>query len=290
MPSPEEKQREDSQEDFLSDSLQSLWGIAEITRSSGGELFVFEHAESATVVTLRTPDTTAANWRLHANSIWSASVFLAQHIRELHLDSYSPEGSVRVLELGAGAGLPGITIAKTYPDALVVVSDYPDPLLIDTLRENTETNGVSSRCFAAPYDWGTDSSHLLPAAHRDGPGNSSVFDVIIAADTLWNSDFHPIFLRSLELTLRKSTSSRAHIIAGFHTGRYTLDAFLKMVEGKAGNALEIEKIEEKAVVGDAVREWSVQRAETEAEEDRRGWLLWVTLRWRLDVSKLDSYT
>ncbi|KAF5373231.1 hypothetical protein D9615_007415 [Tricholomella constricta] len=103
-------------------------------------------------VTLRTPDTLAANWSLHASDIWASSQYLADHLDQLGLDTFEATNEkVRVLELGAAAGLPGIMIAKAYSNVSVVVSDYLDKLLIETLAENVACNGVSGSCQAAPY-------------------------------------------------------------------------------------------------------------------------------------------
>ena len=44
-----------------------------------------------------------------------------------------------VLELGAGAGLPGLVSAVSGAEA-VVITDYPDHQLVDNLRWNVECN------------------------------------------------------------------------------------------------------------------------------------------------------
>ena len=44
-----------------------------------------------------------------------------------------------MLELGAGAGLPGITAALEGSE-LVVLSDYDSPTLLTNLRQNVEDN------------------------------------------------------------------------------------------------------------------------------------------------------
>ena len=232
-------------------------------------------------ISLVTPDTQAANWALHATSIWSSALYVADHIRDLHLDGYfdyvrQEDRPLRILELGAGAGLPSILISKSYPDVLVTCSDYPDESLIQTLAENARRNDVSDRCRIVPYAWGSDTSPLLLSqnAHEDlTPG----FDVVLAADTLWNSDTHHIFVQTLRLTLKRSPRARVQLVAGLHTGRYVIQSFLKLVLDAGFVA---EDIKERRVGASDERPWSVDRAEGEDEQERRRWIIWMVFRWR----------
>ena len=81
-------------------------------------------------------------------------------------------------------------------------------------------------------------------------------------------------------TLRKTPEARVHLVAGYHTGRYTVDAFLKAV---ADVDMEVEDTTERQVGGSLRRPWSVERAEEETEEERRRWVLWIVLRWKPDA-------
>ncbi|KAH7867837.1 putative methyltransferase-domain-containing protein [Lentinula edodes] len=268
-------------EEILNSSLETLYDYQPITLASTGSVFTYNLKKSkdfAINVTLYTPDTDASNWSLHASSIWASSQYLVDYIDDLHLESHIAaisQEKVRLLELGAGAGLPGIVIAKSLPDSvLVTVSDYPDENIIQTLSENIEINRVSSNCCAKAYAWGTDSGELLLAQ----PSNQipRLFDVVIAADTLWNSDLHTVFIDSLKRTLRKASGSRVHIVAGLHTGRYTLQSFLDAV---SQSGFDIESVEERDRSGSRRREWDISRAEQEDEKERRKWLLWIVLKW-----------
>ncbi|KAJ3844433.1 putative methyltransferase-domain-containing protein [Lentinula raphanica] len=272
-------------EEILNSSLGVLYDYQPITLASSGSTFTYvlntknhPNAPSLTV-TLRIPDTDAANWSLHASSIWASSQYLVDHLDDLHLQSHHvhathSQGKVRLLELGAGAGLPGITIAKLHPDILVTVSDYPDEQLIRTLSRNIEINRVDSNCCARAYAWGSNPEVLF--SFPDTNQDTSLFDVIIATDTLWNPDLHGLFIESLEKTLRKAPGSRAHLIAGLHTGRYTLQSFLDSIS-RAG--LTIEFLEERECSGEEKRAWDVSRAESEDEKERRKWLLKIVLKW-----------
>ncbi|CAK5283155.1 unnamed protein product [Mycena citricolor] len=265
-------------EDILSSSLLSLYHYQPITLSSAGAIFVYRSPHCQ--VTLQTPDTKAANWALHASSVWASSRFLSDHIEYLHLADHIKHSQtnkhLKVLELGAAAGLPSIVIAKTHAadEIQVVVTDYPDEELIRTLAQNVVDNGVSRNCRALAYDWGSPDSSPLFA-----PDNEK-FDVIIAADTLWNPDFHGIFITALKSTLKKAPDSRVYLFAGLHTGRYTIQSFLIAVL-KEGFVLD--NAFEQETAGDQTRAWSVERADGEDESERRRWIACITLKWDSDT-------
>jgi nicotinamide N-methyltransferase len=162
-------------------------------------------------------------------------------------------------------------IAKLYEGAAsVIVSDYPDEQLIKTLSDNVARNGVSRSCCAVAHAWGSDPS-CLPRGHAG-------FDVIIATDTLWNPDLHGLFVATLRETLKKSATARVHLVAGLHTGRYTIQSFMTAVRD-AG--FEVETALEKEVAGLGERLWSLERAEREDEKERRRWAVWIVLRWNI---------
>ncbi|TFK39837.1 WD40-repeat-containing domain protein [Crucibulum laeve] len=266
-------------EDILLGSLETLYDYQPIILTSAGSLYTHttpsREGTSPITIVLRTPDTQAANWSLHASSIWASSIYLADHLDNLHLDKHKATSSnkdIRVLELGASAGLPGILIAKTTEDVLVTVSDYPDEQLIRTLTKNVESNEVSARCRAIPYGWGSDPSKLLE--ETDG------FDVVIAADTLWNPDLHSIFIDALRSTLRKSPTARVHLVVGLHTGRYTIQSFLKAVQE---GGFDIESAIEKKTKDGVSREWNVMTEGIDDDKERRRWVVWITLRWQPQI-------
>jgi len=259
-------------EDILSTSLETLYRYTPITYSSAGSLFSYTTESSSlsdgslVTISLRTPDTSPSNWSLHASSIWVSSLYISDHITDLCLKQQGTTMK-HVLELGAGSGLPSILIAKTHDNVVVTASDYPDDYLIRALSENINMNSVSERCRVIPYAWGAEISAF---------GVPNGFDFIIAADTIWNPELHTPFVDTLCLTLKKSPESRIHLVAGLHTGRYTIQAFLNAVT-KGG--LCVESAVEREVNGDARREWSVARADGEDEQERRRWIIWIIIKW-----------
>ncbi|KAF9778310.1 putative methyltransferase-domain-containing protein [Thelephora terrestris] len=250
-----------------------------ITLSSNpGSTFTYTN-ESATLH-LKTPDTKSENWSLHASSVWISAVFLGDHIHLLDLDRYHHLPKTRVLELGAGAGLPGILIAKTRDDVQVVLSDYPDEELIDALNQNVAANVSNGSVHVVPYDWTTGDTTPFRALSPDG------FDVIIAADTLWNVDLHGAFLQSLESLLRRDTDGPStpsiNLVAGLHTGRWTIQAFLRAVEDRRRFLLHrVVEIRANSGKGTTLEErnWQVER-EGEDESGRRAWVVSITIGWK----------
>jgi nicotinamide N-methyltransferase len=113
-----------------------------------------------------------------------------------------------VLELGAGAGLPSLVCALNGA-ARVVVTDYPDPDLIENLRYNISHCDAlkDSSCITAEgYLWGAPveavTKHLQDAA---------AFDVLILADLLFNHSEHDKLIKSVKMTLKKAASARAYV-------------------------------------------------------------------------------
>jgi EEF1A N-terminal glycine/lysine methyltransferase len=266
-------------EDILSESLGFLFDWKPINTGSAGSAFTYCYDGSqtagqyaSTTIALHTPDTLAANWSLHASAIWVSALYLAGHISQLEIPSHPHyEGSrpLRVLELGASAGLPGILTAKLFPDVFVTVSDYPDERLIKTLASNVDLNDVECNCRAIPYAWGSEVSNLLDGT----PG----FDIVLAADTLWNPDLHNLLVDTLTKTLRRCPHSRVHLIAGLHTGRYTIQSFLREAEAQG---LAIERTAEYETEEGSAREWDAQR-EGDDDAERRRWVVWSVLKWDL---------
>lgn len=274
-------------EEILSSSLETLYGYAPISHSSPGGLFTYNHhshdpSSPPLTVTVSVPDTQTKNWSLQATTIWVSALYVADHVSELDLPEErgtettiagTPSQPPRLIELGAGAGLPSILIAKRYPHLSVVASDFPDDDLIRTLRSNVARNDATQNCTVVPHAWGTDPSALLPAA-----------DVVLAADTLWDAALHGALLRTMCAVLKRTPRARAHVVAGLHTGRYALEAFLRAAE-KAGLVLEggaAGGATEREIGGEGRRVWDVGRvvgSEDEDERERRRWVVWSVLKW-----------
>ena len=102
---------------------------------------------------------------------------------------------LNVLELGCGCGIVGIGLAQTVPDCDVLLTDLPE---VDELVEhNIEAANlaISSSVKFAALDW----EEPLPEAAR-----SRTFDIIIAAECIYNTDSIPPLVRTLSALIAKS--------------------------------------------------------------------------------------
>ena len=110
--------------------------------------------------------------------LWPAAIALAHEI------ATRPVRGLRILELGAGTGLPGIVAATL--GAQVIQTDKQE-LALHVCRQNAERNGVTTIEHRAG-DWTawTDTEH---------------YDCILGADVLYADSMHPHIRRILETNL-----------------------------------------------------------------------------------------
>ena len=127
---------------------------------------------------------------------WNAARALARYL-ERTPTLYSGKD---VLELGAGAGLPSLVVAKsgartvrTNPSnslplcmrltiwfAQVVMTDYPDQALVDNMKYNAAQNGVEVQVAVRGYVWGRPVEPLLE------PTGAKKFDLILLSDLIFH--------------------------------------------------------------------------------------------------------
>ncbi|TNN16209.1 GPI transamidase component PIG-T [Schistosoma japonicum] len=137
-------------------------------------------------VQLHTPVTSSPNY---GHYTWKCaevlSGFLARYPEEVR--------GLRVLELGAGTGLCGITAAVL--GALHVRFTDKDLTCLETLRLNAQLNGINNYDFIL-LDW----NYPL-----DWPGG--LFDVILASDCLYDKEVYEPFLKTATLQLRVNNNA-----------------------------------------------------------------------------------
>lgn len=131
---------------------------------------------------------------LWGDHLWNAGRWLAGHF-DAHPEEVQGKA---VVELGAGAGLPSV-VACLQGARCTVVTDYPDPELIQNLRHNLDTNikdsQARSRINEAGFLWGAPVDDLL--AFNGG----KPFDLVILCDLLFNHSEHAKLLRSCQALL-----------------------------------------------------------------------------------------
>lgn len=178
------------------------------------------HSKSSISVSLHEPSLTSDNL---GHKTWLASYLLAKrlpllrhHLPLLHssselggpsTDSVPATEPCRILELGAGTGLVGITAAAVFPSASIHLTDLPaiTPNLQDNVSHNIHSNpdcDESRNVTVGVLDWSD-----LPSAVENA-GTLQNYDVIMAADPLY-SPLHPKWLvNTIALFLKKEQNAK----------------------------------------------------------------------------------
>ncbi len=150
---------------------------------------------------------------LEAHHLWNGSRVVSTHFET----NPSLVAGRTVLELGAGAGLPSI-VAAALGARMVVVTDYPDPDLVETMWRNVRgcelvprnDDGEPGNIVVDGYVWGADPERVLRHL-GDGEGEKG-FDVLVLADLLFRHTEHGNMLRTVRQTLKKTRESVALVV------------------------------------------------------------------------------
>jgi len=165
----------------------------------------------------------------------------------------------------------------------VLVTDYPAPVVIDMVSSNVASNtlpgfsplgsirareGTGGGVNVEGHSWGELETPLAVA-------NKHAFDRIFVADCLWMPWQHENLQRSIAWFLGDDGTSRAWVVAGFHTGREKMRGFFD-AEALKEVGLEVERIWERDCDG-VDRAWVWDRG-FEDPTVRKRWLVIAVLR------------
>lgn len=100
-----------------------------------------------------------------------------------------------VLELGAGAGLPGLTSALLGASRVVLTDTEP---LLPGLLKNVEVNGLGDRVEVRELVWGSDES-------RSHSGESGEFDLVLMSDVFYDQEEMAALAETLKVVCGKGT-------------------------------------------------------------------------------------
>ncbi|KAI1462469.1 hypothetical protein F4805DRAFT_136001 [Annulohypoxylon moriforme] len=283
-------------EDFLSSSLGIIFPD-DVTNQHGDAehslAYVSAHLPRPLHIALADPDQ-ENDRKLFSHYLWNASLLLAEFVEagslglsldvgrgQLQASDFDVAG-LTCLELGAGTALPSI-MAALLGAAGVVVTDYPSETVLSTLRKNVTANAKlehSPHHTLAPitvdgHSWG-ELITPFAAAHQGS------FDRMFVCDCLWMPWQHANLHRSIAWFLKSksdSSSARAWVVAGFHTGRAKMRGFFEPA-ALAEAGLEVERLWERDCDG-VEREWAWDRGQEDPSERKR-WLVVGVLRRRAE--------
>mmetsp|Transcript_7042 Transcript_7042/g.29341 ORF Transcript_7042/g.29341 Transcript_7042/m.29341 type:complete len:345 (-) Transcript_7042:1830-2864(-) len=146
----------------------------------------------------------------HGDVLWASGERLAALILEGALDDAlglwrrrRRGGVVRVLEVGAGVGLPSAACAAS--GISVVATDAPCAASILALALTARRAGAPSKTpFAVrPLDWGDDGAFCDDDEAMGGVLARASFDVVLAADCIYNPLAHRALLGTIRTALRR---------------------------------------------------------------------------------------
>lgn len=296
----------DDEYDIFESSMESLFGHHQTASGKPGQRCRLDLGQGIIVEYIIPLQQEASNTRLFAHYQWDAGLHLALMLQERstfssNLPHHTMKGiqlqSKTVLELGAGTGLPSLICALGKAKQ-VLITDYPDKGLINTIKENINMNKVDGIASVRGLDWSDEKQ--VSCILQDSP-QSKGYNLILCADVLWLSSSHSSLLKTVYSLLERATISRVLVLSGFHTGRRVLLAFFCQAirlglcadwEDENGGVSEYNVITQKS------RPWSaktpfptrksanntIENDQDDIDEmddytERTKWLLYVSLRW-----------
>lgn len=149
---------------------------------------------------------------MEGNMLWNAG-----RISSDYIETHAPTliAGKDVLELGAAAGVPSI-VSAIKGARTAVMTDYPDPDLVDNMRQNAEAsaplipNNPPSSLHVTGYKWGSDVQPLLE--YIPGESKDRKFDVLIMADVVYSHREHGNLVKTMQQTMKREKDAVALVI------------------------------------------------------------------------------
>jgi predicted nicotinamide N-methyase len=105
---------------------------------------------------------------------------------------------LKVLELGSGCGIVGISLAQAIPDCDVLLTDLPEAREIAERNIASMNPAMGSKATFLELNW----DQPLPQAVQAKP-----FDLILVADCTYNPDSAPSLVQTLTALVEKAPKS-----------------------------------------------------------------------------------
>ncbi|KAK4131193.1 hypothetical protein BT67DRAFT_164341 [Trichocladium antarcticum] len=127
--------------------------------------------------------------------LWPAGMLLAKHMLRYHRDKLQHS---RILELGAGGGLVGLTVARGCGglDHPVFLTDMAE--MESLMQHNITLNGLEDRAKARILNWGEPLSKEVVDLKPD---------IILAADCVYLEPTFPLLMQTLQDLLALAPSA-----------------------------------------------------------------------------------
>lgn len=153
--------------------------------------------ESHIVIQLHEPSLTEDNLGFKT---WGSSLLMSKQLTKLRAQAEQPKP--KVLELGAGTGLVGISCSCLW-QCPVTLTDLPD--IVPNLETNLALNAgliqsSGGEVRAAVLDWSDTADGVTQDADK--------FDIILAADPIYSPDHPKMLVSTILKWLRWAQSSR----------------------------------------------------------------------------------
>lgn len=145
--------------------------------------------------------------------VWASAVLFSQYLFE-HRDLFTAKS---VCELGAGCGLPGLTVSRYGAPQKVLLTDFFDHT-VKNLKHNADKNHLSPALDlgVSTLDWG---------ARRTYP--AGVFDVVLGCDLIYDAALVPLLVNCIDAILSPDGVFLYCFGASRHGGEELLESLLK---------------------------------------------------------------
>ncbi|KAK0615847.1 putative methyltransferase-domain-containing protein [Bombardia bombarda] len=156
--------------------------------------------------------------------LWPAGMVLAKHMLRYHLNELPHS---RILELGAGGGLVGLSVAKAcHLETPMYLTDQEE--MEELMHHNISLNGLDDQVKARILNWGEPLSQEIVDFKAD---------TILAADCVYFEPAFPLLMQTMQDLLAASPSATIYFC--FKKRRQADMRFLKAAK-KTFQATEIE--------------------------------------------------
>ncbi|KAF1955512.1 hypothetical protein CC80DRAFT_474275 [Byssothecium circinans] len=123
--------------------------------------------------------------------LWPAGMVLSKYMLRMHKHDLQEK---EIIELGAGGGLVGLTVAIGCNTTKVLHITDQKPMF-ELMKQNIALNRLDSKVGASIYDWGAPAPDNLPA-HPD---------IILAADCVYFEPAFPLLQQTLRDLIGEKT-------------------------------------------------------------------------------------